>query len=333
MPNYITRASVFFTYLCCVFSSQEAIAKKMYRWTDDKGSTYFSDQVPPEYAQYRRDLLNKKARVLEVTEKAKNKEQQAQDRRLAELRKEQGKLIANQRIHDKALLSTFRSKEDLMAALNSKLQTLDTEKKIISGNLEQLNALLTWQQKQAALLERDGKKVPQKSLTEMQSTQEQIKKAEHSALANLDKKQQIITEYKADIDRFVYLTELKTDTPTNKIASIIEANKLGLFYCNNDHQCNKAWDIGHKFVTLYSTTTPDIYNDKLIMNRPPAKDTDLSLSLSKIALNDADYQLFLDIRCRDSSQGRELCASSKVSTLRSAFRPYINSALARAAQQ
>lgn len=327
------HATFFFTGICCIISSQVVVAKKMYRWKDDNNNTFFSDQVPPEQNQFRRDSLSKEGRVIEVTEKAKNKEQIIQDRRLAELRREKEKLIAYQGIHDKALLSTYHSKEDLMAALNTKFKTLDTEKKIIEGNLAQLKSLLVWQQKQAALLERNGKKVPQKLLADMQSTQGQIKKTEHTTLANIDKKQQIETEFKADIDRFVYLTETKTSNPTNKIASIIEANKLGLFYCNNDHQCNKAWDIGHKFVTFYSTTAPDIYNDKLIMNRPPATDFDLSLSLSKIALNDADYQLFLDIRCRDSSQGRELCASQKVSDLRASFRPYINSALARAAQQ
>lgn len=307
---------------------------KTYRLMDDQGNVKFSDQIHPEDNKYRHDVLSKDARILKVIEKAKNKEQMAQDRRLAQLRKEQDKLIANQRIHDKALLSTYQSKDDLITALNSKLKTLETERKVTENNVAELTTLLAWQQKQAALLERNGEKVPQKSLTEMQDTQDQIKKSQHTILANADKKQQIETEYRADIDRFLYLTETTTDeTPSNKIASIIEANKLGLFYCNNDHQCNKAWDIGHNFVTFYSTTKPDIYNDKLIMNRPPATDYDLSLSLSKIALNEADYQLFLDIRCRDSSQGRELCASQRVSMLRSSFRPYINNALSRAAQQ
>jgi hypothetical protein len=333
MSRYTTKLPVFFTCLCCLISNQGAMAKT-YRLMDDQGNVKFSDQIHPEDNKYRHDVLSKDARILKVIEKAKNKEQMAQDRRLAQLRKEQDKLIANQRIHDKALLSTYQSKDDLITALNSKLKTLETERKVTENNVAELTTLLAWQQKQAALLERNGEKVPQKSLTEMQDTQDQIKKSQHTILANADKKQQIETEYRADIDRFLYLTETTTDeTPSNKIASIIEANKLGLFYCNNDHQCNKAWDIGHNFVTFYSTTKPDIYNDKLIMNRPPATDYDLSLSLSKIALNEADYQLFLDIRCRDSSQGRELCASQRVSMLRSSFRPYINNALSRAAQQ
>jgi hypothetical protein len=63
------------------------------------------------------------------------------------------------------------------------------------------------------------------------------------------------------------------------------------------------------------------------MNRPPAKDSDLSLSLSKIAIKNDDFQLFLDIRCRDSMQGKELCASQTVKNIRSAFRPFMNNAL------
>ncbi|MDP3905281.1 MAG: hypothetical protein Q8Q40_15095, partial [Methylococcaceae bacterium] len=78
---------------------------------------------------------------------------------------------------------------------------------------------------------------------------------------------------------------------------------------------------------------PDVFNDKLIMNRPPAIDTDLSLSLSKIPVNDDEYQLFLDIRCRDSLPGKDLCASQRIKDIRSAFRPYVNDALSRAAQQ
>ena len=39
-------------------------AKKMYRWTDEHGGIYFSDQVPPEQAQHSRAELSKTGRVL-----------------------------------------------------------------------------------------------------------------------------------------------------------------------------------------------------------------------------------------------------------------------------
>jgi hypothetical protein len=118
-----------------------------------------------------------------------------------------------------------------------------------------------------------------------------------------------------------------------KTASLKEANELGLFFCENDKQCNKVWELARDFINKYSTTPPDIYNDKLIMNRAPATDNDMSLSLSKITIDNDNYELFLDIRCRESVAGKELCAGEKARAIRSAFRPYINEALARASGQ
>jgi hypothetical protein len=334
MQIRIFRAVIFLACLLCLFGSQTVFAKKMYRWVDDHGNTFFSDLVPPGQSQYRRDSLSKTGRVIEVTEKAKTKEQMEQENRLEALRKEQEKLIASQKLHDMALLSTFHSKEDLLTALKVKLQVLDTQKRILEGNLTRFTEQLKNQQKQAAIFERDAQKVPEKILADIRSSKEQIQQS-HSAIKEYtDTYNQIKNEYTADIERFEFLTQsVKKSAPNFKIPSIKEANELGLFYCENDHKCNKAWEIARTFVNFHSTTLPDIYNDKLIMNRPPGNDSDLSLSVSKIAINDNDYQLFLDIRCRESSQGKELCASQKVKDIRSAFRPFINNALFRAAQQ
>ncbi|MDD5322710.1 MAG: DUF4124 domain-containing protein [Methylococcales bacterium] len=138
MQVRIFRAAIIIACLLCLFGSQTLFAKKMYRWVDDHGNTFFSDLVPPEQSQYRRDLLSKSGRVIEVTEKAKTKIQLEQEKRLEELRKEEEKLISNQRLHDKALLSTFHSKEDLLMALKIKLQVLGKQKLILEGNLTRL---------------------------------------------------------------------------------------------------------------------------------------------------------------------------------------------------
>jgi hypothetical protein len=334
MQMSIFRAAIVLVCLLCLFDSQTVFAKKMYRWVDDRGNTFFSDLVPPEQSQYRRDSLSKTGRVVEVTEKAKTKEQLDQEKRLEKLRKEQEKLVANQKLHDKTLLSTFRSKEDLLMALKVKSQALDTQKRKLEGDLTRFTEQLKNQQKQAATFERDAQKVPQKILAEIKSSQDQIQQSHLAIKANLDNQNQIKNKYSADIERFELLTgSEKGSAPNLTIPSIKEANELGLFYCKNDHQCNKAWEIARTFVNFHSTTLADINTDKLILNRPPAEDSDLSLSVSKIALNNNEYQLFLDIRCRDSSPGKELCASQKVRDIRAAFEPFINNALSRTAQQ
>lgn len=324
------RSAFFISCLLCLLGSQAVYAKKLYRWVDDKGDTYFSDQIPPDQTQHSRASLSKSGKVLEVTEKAKTKEQLEQEKRLQELRKQQEKLIANQKMHDKSLLSTFRSKEDMLLSVRTKIDILNKQKNVIDGNLARYSEQLNNQQKEAANYERDGKPVPKKLLDDIKSSQIQLEEAKAVLKRHLEKQAQTKKVDDADIARFLFLTQTTKDlAPRAKIPSIKEANELGLFYCENDYQCKKAWEIGHIFVNYHSTTEADVYNDKLIMNRPPPKDSDISLSLSKLAVDDNEYQLFLDIRCRDSFAGRELCSSQKVKDIRSSFRSYINDALSR----
>lgn len=331
----LQRTSLILTAIVLIISSPAAFAKKMYRWVDDSGNTYFSDQIPPEHVKHRRETLSEKGRVIAVTEKVKTKEQIELEKRLAELRKAQEKIIEKQKSYDKVLLSTFRSLDDLLMSIKGKNQSMEAQIKATEGNLNRLKAQLEGQQKKAAGFERNAQKVPVKLISDIKATQDQIQETQVAISKQMEKQNKMKREDEADIERYLFLTQSKTDSPsqTKKIASIKEANALGLFYCENDHQCNKAWAIARNFVNFHSTTEPDIDNDTLIMTRSPSKDSDLSLSLSKISLTDTEYQLFLDIRCRDSSLGQELCASQKVSDIRSSFRPYINNALSRAANQ
>lgn len=307
-----------------------AFAKKMYRLVDQYGNTLFSDQVPPEQAKDHRELLSPSGRILEVTEKAKTKEQQDLEKHLAALREEEEKLIARQKMNDNALLLTFHSKDDLYTGLKVKMQYFDNQAQVLEGSLKTASKQLQDQQKQAATYERNAEKVPEKLLEDIKESQQQVQRLTASKIANEDKQNIARNQFNADIERYLFLTQsAKKPTAQTMIPNIKQANALGLFYCENDHQCNKAWEIARTFVNTHSTTKPDVYNDKLIMNRPPATETDISLSLSRIAITENDYQLFLDIHCQDSSIGEELCSSQKIKDLRFSFRQYVNDSLSR----
>ena len=331
MQTRTFSASIFlacFVFLC---SSQPAFAKKMYKWVDEHGETKFSDQVPPEESQYRRESLNEKGRVLEVTEKAKTKEQQAIDNRLNELKKAQEKIIAQQAANDKVLLSTFRSVKDMEASLYATMQSLDAQRNVAQGNLKRVENQLESQQKKAAELERNGKKVPASLLDEIKQTEAQIQVAYAEINKQIEKKNRAKAEFEANIERFKFLTQENTDpskTP-DKMAQTKVADEIGLYACETDAVCSKAWISAHDFIRAHATTPIDTDTDKLIMGRAPANDSDLSLSVSKIEDENKKQQLFLDIHCRESSLGAELCSSQKVRDIRSAFRHYIESAVAK----
>ncbi len=319
---------VSFLFLC---GSQSVSAKKMYRWVNEQGETIFSDQVPPEHSQYRRESLNEKGRVVEVTEEEKTKEQQAIANRLNTLKKAQEKIIAQQAANDKVLLSTFRNLKDMEASLYATMQSLDAQRNVAQSNLKRVENQLEAQQKKAAELERNGKKVPQTSLDEIKQTEAQIQVAYAEINKQIEKKNRTKAEFEANIERFKFLTQENTD-PSKAVDKSIQTNindKIGLYVCETDALCSKAWVSVHEFIKANATTPIDTDTDKLIMGRAPAADDDLALSVSKLEDENKKQQLFLDIHCRESSLGIELCASQKVRDIRSAFRPFIESAVAK----
>jgi predicted acylesterase/phospholipase RssA len=104
------------------------------RWLDEQGDIYFSDQVPLGHIQYSRATSSQTGRVQEVvTEQAQSKEQIEQESRLQELRRQQEKIIASQKVHDKALLSSYHSKEGMLLAIQSKMEVFDKQKDILKG--------------------------------------------------------------------------------------------------------------------------------------------------------------------------------------------------------
>lgn len=315
-----------------LFSSQVVHANKMYKWVDDKGNTYFSDQVPPKHSQFRRESLSKHGRVVGVTEKAKTKSEEALDRLLSALKEAQEKVIAQQMFHDKSLRVTYSKLEDLQNTYDAKLQDLETEQKLTISNLKRLDNQLETLQRQAATHERNGEKVPQKLVDEIKATEKESQQTYVKISQHIEKKNKVVEQFNADIARYKQLTQSAEQKRHEKQKEEIKAaNELGVYVCESDRECEKAWKIAGDFISKHSTssnsTEPEIDSSKLIMGRTPDTDTDLSLAISKVDLGDRKQKLFLDIRCRDSSIGIELCASKKVQDIRIAFKNYLETSL------
>ena len=333
MHNRIFSALVVLTCLLGLLTNQALAGAKIKKIIGSDGKPTYTTIIDPGRKDDSVEILNPRGVKIGYIERKKTPYEVEHEKRLARLKADEDKIIARQKVYDLALLNTYRTKTDLMIAIKKKFESFETQNQVVEGNLKRLKQGLDAQQKQAASLERDGQKVPEKVLKDINSTQSQIQDMEKAIRAQKEKQELTKKADEADIARFLFLTQSHEVKPQARIASVKEANELGLFYCENDVNCNKAWEIGHEFVNYYSTTPKDVFNEVLIMNRPPATDTDISLSLSKIPLNDQDSQLFLDIHCRESTAGKELCASQKIKDIRASFSPFVNDALSRAAQQ
>lgn len=324
------------TIMACLLgllSSQIVHANKMYKWVDEKGNTYFSDQVPPKASQLRRETLSKQGRVVGVTDKAKTKSEEALDRLLKALKEAQEKVIAQQMFHDKALRVTYMKLEDLQNTYNAKLQELETEQKLSISDLKRLDNQLETLHRQAATNERNGEKIPQNLLDQIKATEKESQNAYVKISQHIEKKNKVVEQFNGDIARYKQLTQSAEQKRMEQQKEEIKAaNQLGVYVCKDDRECEKAWKIAGDFISKHSTssnsTQPEIESGKLIMGRTPDTDNDLSLAISKTDMGDHKQKLFLDIRCRDSSIGVELCASKKVQDIRIAFKNYLETSLA-----
>lgn len=332
MPFHLKVLISVLPFLMAIFSGV-ARTETITKWKDEKGNTYFSDKVPPEHSQFRRETLSKQGNVIGVTERAKTKSEEALDRLLAALKAAQEKVIAQQMFHDKALRITYSKIEDLENTYKAKLQEIETEQKLAISNLKRLDNQLETLNRQAATHERNGEAVPQALIDQIKKTEKDSQEAYVKISKNIEKKNKVSETFNADIARYKQLTKTAEQKRLEKKQEEAKAaNQLGVYTCDTERQCEKAWKIAGDFITKHSTssnsTEPEIDSTKLIMGRTPDTDNDLSLAISKVDLGDNKQKLFLDIRCRDSSIGAELCASKKVQDIRIAFKQYLETSLA-----
>ena len=305
-------------------------AKKMYRWVDEAGNVYFSDQVPPDQSRFKRETLNEKAKVLDVLEKAKTPAQLAQQKKLDALRIEQEKIIAKQISNDKVLLATFRSLGDMQKVYDNKRAALDLDQKLLESNIKRQEQQLLKLQQQAADLERNAQKVPDKLVTEIAAAKLSLEAAKLELNHRIAERQKTEKEFQADLDRYQFLTQSAEERkklskqPTDESKDI---NALGVFTCQDASQCEQAWKIAGDFVAEFSSTAKNIDSDKLIMRAAPQTDDEFSLSVAKLE-SDGQQQIFLDVHCTQTSLGDDLCRSSKIKNLRQSFAPYLQSQLA-----
>ncbi len=209
-------ALIFFTCFLGLSFGHAATQKKINKIYGPDGKPKYVGIVEPMDKDYGRDVMTGGGIVVNKIEKTKTLEEREHDQRLARLKADEDKIIARQKIYDTALLNTYHSKTDLMIAIKKKFEAFDTQNQVLEGNLTRLKQALDAQQKDAAALERDGQKVPEKLLKDIKSTQNQIQEMQKAILTQKEKQELIKKADEADIARFLFLTqshEIKATEP------------------------------------------------------------------------------------------------------------------------
>jgi hypothetical protein len=317
---------------------QQAQAGDVFRWKDKQGNYHYSDKYTPDEAVHDRDKIDPTGvRADQYQEGAKSPEQLARERRLKELRKEQLRLLVEERDHDQALLRTYKAEEEMRATMESKLSTLDGIVKVTESNRSRQEDILDTQQKQAADVERRGQQVQKGLRDNIDATNRQIM-AYRDKVRNLERdKANIKVTYERDVARFRWLTRQRDSESrsffdwTEAASHFREEPIISAVSCQSKDICDRIWDLSRSYVRKVSNKPLVSDTPRLMHTEGPVGDDDIAAVVVRIVTKEGET-LFFDTRCRNSSLGDELCASSRVDAIRNGYEPFIRSGLGLTAQ-
>lgn len=182
-------------------------------WTNKDGVRECGNAVPPEYAQQETRTIDKRGITTEVSERAlTTEEREAQAQKLeaeqAHLREaEQKKADEEERrrqqaIHDRVLLATFLSEEEIIRSRERQLVAIDANLEITRITLDKLEAKLQEEKSRAAKFESQGKPLPERTQEDIDNLEQQLANKKSYAVSKEKERQALIDKYEADIARF-----------------------------------------------------------------------------------------------------------------------------------
>lgn len=188
-------------------------AGPLLKWVDENGRIHYGDRVPPAYAKQERKILNDQGVEVKTIEAAKTPEQLAEEERLAKQRREQQRIEAERAAHDRMLLATFTSEDDMVMTRDGKIAAIDAVLRITRGRIERTEQALEEMTRRAALLERSGKPIPDTLHEEIRGSRAQIQQFLDYIASKRREQESIRREFESDIRRFRELRTAQLEGP------------------------------------------------------------------------------------------------------------------------
>lgn len=193
--------------------SAALVAGTLYRYQDQDGTPVISHTLPQEASQRGYEILTTSGRVIatvppaltDTQRAAKEAEEQA---RLAEREKQ-----ARQRASDRQLLRTFSHPDDVVLALERKLEQMRSLIELKQSNIANIRSQLRNEQSRAADAERAGRTIPVDVRHKMQVLQQDINEIEAEIARQESAISGTVADYKAMADRVEHLTEKQRTKP------------------------------------------------------------------------------------------------------------------------
>jgi ubiquinone biosynthesis protein UbiJ len=200
--------------ICCVLALLVPLVAgadeaKVYRWVDAEGNIYFGDRIPPEFAEFPKDVLNERG-VTVGNLAGKKTEEQKEAERIATTRRVAQEL---QQRADQALLATYLTVEEILMHRDRRIELFQAQSRVTELYLSNLETRLTALRSDASKFQPysedpDAPMIPEALADDLRQTKETISRHKRNLKKFQTDEQQIIRRFDGDISRFKILKGL-----------------------------------------------------------------------------------------------------------------------------
>lgn len=201
--------------VCIVLLAVTPVANAaLHKWVDEKGQVHYGDQIPPQYIDQKRSVLNEQGVVVERVEKAKTSEQyekEAEEKRI-KAEQERARMIELKKsaLRDRVLMDTFTTERDLILARDARVEAVDSQIQLTEAFIKENSRKQEELKKRIEGLEKSGRVVPENLHKEMESVSRQMQTNTKYIEDKKIEREQIIVKFDDDIKRFRELMEEKS---------------------------------------------------------------------------------------------------------------------------
>src|SRR5450631_1653136 len=199
-------ATFAFLGVCLAVGAHGAVAAGMYKWTDDKGVTHYSDQMPPEAVNKGTMVFDKQGRPVKKIEAAPTPEQQKAKELEDERLKGIARLRDDQTRKDLALLQSYTSEDEIEFARGRAISAVSIQIKSAESYTTDLTRRQQELEKQKVALA--GKPMPAALENELTSLNDELGRQGKLLALKKDELATISARYDVDKRRW---QEIKAD--------------------------------------------------------------------------------------------------------------------------
>lgn len=193
-------------FMLCEMILANHVSARMKCWTNSEGIKECGDKIPPEYTQQGYQELSKGGIVLEEKERIKTKEELEKAKKEAVIIAREEEKERKKKAHNKMLLETFASIEEIEAARDQKIEAVESTIKITQKRIIKLQYLLDDELNRNSLDKQiDGE---EKKFNNTESLKEQISDNKKFIKNKIDEQRKIKKTYIEYISRFKKLKGL-----------------------------------------------------------------------------------------------------------------------------